>query len=266
MLGKCMSCTSKEQCKHCRPSHWCSGRNTSVYHGKPNLLLFVAFRFVAIGWKINSQFWTIICPRPCCSQGSGGRQRYTKGWQFDQLERDPDKDGTRWGKTARVDVEPPWKVHEQPSWSLDPRISPPRTHHIRRNTCQHPQIASENVSQNLVTFTCSQFIWFRLIGKELSKRLIMGKTLYFPFLRIHIVNIEAIVGQNWDLISQVNHNHSHCHSFLRWSLSSQKWRMRFIFLEIHGGNHLRRSGDELVETQKKWRERKLKLTMTKLAK
>ena len=43
----------------------------------------------------------------------------------------------------------------------------------------------------------------RLIGKELSRRLLEGKRLYFPYLRIHIVDIESIVRQNRDLINDV---------------------------------------------------------------
>ena len=44
----------------------------------------------------------------------------------------------------------------------------------------------------------------RLIGKELSRRLIEGKRLYFPYLRIHIVDIESMVSQNRDLITKVD--------------------------------------------------------------
>ena len=43
----------------------------------------------------------------------------------------------------------------------------------------------------------------RLVGKELSRRVIEGKTLYFPQLRIHIVDIEPIISQNRDLITKV---------------------------------------------------------------
>jgi len=42
-----------------------------------------------------------------------------------------------------------------------------------------------------------------LIGKELSRRLIHGVHLHFPHLRIHLVNIETIVAQNQDLITQM---------------------------------------------------------------
>ena len=42
---------------------------------------------------------------------------------------------------------------------------------------------------------------FRFIGKELSRR------KDFPFLRIHIIDLETIVGQNHNLITQVDHRH-----------------------------------------------------------
>jgi len=42
-----------------------------------------------------------------------------------------------------------------------------------------------------------------LIGKELSRRMIRGDMLYFPLLRINIVDIEPIVRQNRDIITQM---------------------------------------------------------------
>ena len=60
-------------------------------------------------------------------------------------------------------------------------------------------------------FDIPVLILLRLIGKELSRRLIRGVDLHFPHLRVHIVNIETIVSQNQELITQVDH---HQHQFI----------------------------------------------------
>ena len=59
----------------------------------------------------------------------------------------------------------------------------------------------------------------RLLGKELSRRMIGGERLYFPYLRIHIVDIETIVGQNRDLITQVD---QHCFDLMTKSFLSDE--------------------------------------------
>ena len=47
----------------------------------------------------------------------------------------------------------------------------------------------------------------------------MGDMLYFPFLRIHILDIDPIVRQNRDLITQVD---LHCHHLMTESFSQMK--------------------------------------------
>ena len=94
-----------------------------------------------------------------------------------------------------------------------------------------------------------------LIGKELSRHLIHGVDLHFPHLRIHLVNIETIVAQNQDLITQVSHHEHHWqNALLRWSPSSQKWeKKRFIIPGIQGGKNSKISGCLLVESWRNWK-------------
>ena len=49
--------------------------------------------------------------------------------------------------------------------------------------------------------------------------MIGGERLYFPYLRIHIVDIEPIVGQYLDLITQVD---QHCFDLMTKSFLSDE--------------------------------------------
>ena len=51
--------------------------------------------------------------------------------------------------------------------------------------------------------------FFRFIGRELSRR------KDFPYLRIHIIDLETIVRQNQDLITEVGHHHQFDDKILR---------------------------------------------------
>ena len=148
---------------------------------------------------------TTICPWPPCCQGTARGQRHTGRWKSDQLEHDHDKHG----RDARVGVDPSWPVSDQPAHPLNQKLPLSAAHHLRRDTRAPPQITSEHVSK-LSNFDIPVLILLRLIGKELSRRLIRGVDLHFPHLRVHLVNIETIVSQNQELITQVDHHQHHC--------------------------------------------------------
>ena len=121
--------------------------------------------------------------------------------------------------------------------------------------------------------------------------MIPGGEIDFPFIRIHIVNIETIVQENKDLITKVSEtnwmhfcdvqmlrknmkeayrplflrHHSPKNPLSRWSRSSQKeGGGRFTSPEIHDVENSRSSGENLGETWHNLKASHWKLTMGRL--